>query len=61
VIAGASPDVTDSGAPARPTLVAASRLADQAMVAVATMPSSAAATHNSVRRFTITSSYSRRG
>jgi hypothetical protein len=54
VVAGASPEVTDSGAPASPTLVAARRLADHATVAVATMPSSAAATHSSVWRFTIT-------
>ena len=58
VLSGASPEVTDSGAPARPTLVPASRLADQATVAVATMPSSAAATHNIVRRFTVTGRYS---
>ena len=58
VLTGASPEVTDSGAPARPTLVDASRLADQATVAVATMPSNAAATHNIARRFTVTGRYS---
>jgi len=61
VLAGASPEVTDSGSPARPIRVAASRLADQATVAVATIPSSAAATHNNVRRFTVSPSYSAPG
>jgi hypothetical protein len=61
VLVGASPEVTDSGSPARPMRVAASRLADQATVAVAAMPSNAAATHNSVRRFTVRPSYSAPG
>jgi hypothetical protein len=61
VLAGARPDVTDSGSPASPTLVAASWLADHATVAVAAMPSSAAATHSNVRRFTGASSYSASG
>jgi hypothetical protein len=61
VLAGASPEVTDSGSPARPIRVAASRLADQATVAVAAIPSSAAATHNNVRRFTAGPSYSASG
>lgn len=61
VLAGASPEVTDSGSPARPIRVAASRLADQATVAVAAIPSSAAATHNRVWRFTISPSYSAPG
>jgi hypothetical protein len=60
-LAGASPEVTDNGSPARPMRVAASRLADQATVAVAAIPSSAAATHNNVRRFTVTASYSASG
>ena len=55
------PEVTDKGSPARPILVAASWLADQATVAVATIPSNAAAIHNTVWRFTITASYSGRG
>jgi hypothetical protein len=50
--------VTDSGVPARPIPLAASWLADQATVAVATIPSNAAATHNIVWRFTITARYS---
>ena len=57
-LAGASPDVTDSGVPARPIPLGARWLADQATVAVATIPSSAAATHNIVWRFTITARYS---
>ncbi len=61
MLVGANPEVTDSGSPARPTRVAASRLADQATVAVAAMPSSAAATHNNVRRFTFNASYSASG
>jgi hypothetical protein len=61
VLAGASPEVTDSGSPARPIRVTASWLADQATVAVAAIPSSAAATHNNVRRFTVSPSYSASG
>lgn len=61
VLAGARPEVTDNGSPARPTLVAASWLADQATVAVAAMPSSAVATHSIVRRFTVRASYSAPG
>ena len=54
-LGGARPAVTDSGVPASPTPLAASRLADQATVAVAAMPSSAAATHSIVRRLTVSS------
>ncbi len=61
VLAGASPEVTDTGSPARPMRVAANWLADQATVAVAAMPSRAAATHNNVRRFTVSRSYSASG
>ena len=61
MLAGASPEVTDNGSPARPIRVAASWLADQATVAVAAIPSSAAATHNSVWRFTVSPSYSAPG
>jgi hypothetical protein len=61
VVVGANPEVTDSGSPARPMGVAASWLADQATVAVATMPSSAAVTHISVWRFTVRASYSALG
>jgi hypothetical protein len=61
VLAGARPEVTDNGSPASPTRVAASWLADQATVAVAAMPSSAAMTHSKVRRFTVTASYSAPG
>jgi hypothetical protein len=48
---------TDGGSDERPTPGAASWLADQATVAVATMPSTAAAAHNIVRRFTVISRY----
>jgi hypothetical protein len=61
MLAGASPVTTDGGSDERPTPGAASWLADQATVAVATMPSTAAAAHNIVRRLTVSSSYSARG
>lgn len=60
-LAGASPDVTDSGSPARPIRCPASRLADHATAAVATMPSSAAAIQMIIRRVNFRSRYSAHG
>jgi hypothetical protein len=57
VLVGANCEVTDNGSPARPMRVAANCVADQATVAVAAIPSSAALTHNNVRRFTVRASY----
>jgi hypothetical protein len=55
--AGARPETTDGGSDESPIPGATSWLADQATVAVATMPSTAAPAHNIVRRVTVTSSY----
>jgi hypothetical protein len=60
-LAGASPTTTDGGSEDRPMPGAASRLAAQATVAVATMPSTAAAAHSMVRLLMFTASYSSHG